>query len=193
MAPTAELVVLRSIPTTFSATTRSRPRGAASPSTKTFNDHHQPIVVTTVIGLSFNHHYQSAQAPSGRHFYVNRSGRLIHETVVHANPCPFFGHPSPPAPCPCPCPLRQVWGSLDTLIGRLRIAFEENGGKPESNPFGARGFTSAKFAIRSPKYRGSATRRRSGSGRLSCSSSNSNSLLSCRLRVEDLNFLEIRV
>ncbi|KAL9319404.1 hypothetical protein ACSQ67_015921 [Phaseolus vulgaris] len=29
-------------------------------------------------------------------------------------------------------------GSLDALIGRLRAAFEENGGKPEANPFGAR-------------------------------------------------------
>ncbi|TKY62352.1 LIGHT-DEPENDENT SHORT HYPOCOTYLS 3 protein [Spatholobus suberectus] len=28
--------------------------------------------------------------------------------------------------------------SLDALIGRLRAAFEENGGKPEANPFGAR-------------------------------------------------------
>ncbi|KAK1356680.1 protein LIGHT-DEPENDENT SHORT HYPOCOTYLS 4 [Heracleum sosnowskyi] len=34
--------------------------------------------------------------------------------------------------------LRQAWGSLDALIGRLRAAFEENGGKPEINPFGAR-------------------------------------------------------
>ncbi|CAN4093241.1 unnamed protein product [Withania somnifera] len=39
---------------------------------------------------------------------------------------------------PCPCPLRQAWGSLDALIGRLRAAYEENGGKPEMNPFGAR-------------------------------------------------------
>ncbi|KAH9626009.1 hypothetical protein KSS87_016822, partial [Heliosperma pusillum] len=46
------------------------------------------------------------------------------------------GHPNPPAPCPCP--LRQAWGSLDALIGRLRAAFEENGGRPEENPFGAR-------------------------------------------------------
>ncbi|CAN0829108.1 Protein LIGHT-DEPENDENT SHORT HYPOCOTYLS 3 [Linum grandiflorum] len=45
-------------------------------------------------------------------------------------------HPTPPAPCPCP--LRQAWGSLDALVGRLRAAFEENGGKPEANPFGAR-------------------------------------------------------
>ncbi|KAK3032039.1 hypothetical protein RJ639_035476 [Escallonia herrerae] len=64
--------------------------------------------------------------------YLDQFGK----TKVHAHPCPFFGHPSPPAPCPCP--LRQAWGSLDALIGRLRAAFEENGGKPESNPFGAR-------------------------------------------------------
>ncbi|URD96679.1 hypothetical protein MUK42_29657 [Musa troglodytarum] len=32
----------------------------------------------------------------------------------------------------------KAWGSLDALIGRLRAAYEENGGKPESNPFGAR-------------------------------------------------------
>ena len=30
-----------------------------------------------------------------------------------------------------------AWGSLDALIGRLRVAFEENGGRPETNPFGA--------------------------------------------------------
>nr|KYP45038.1 hypothetical protein KK1_033400 [Cajanus cajan] len=42
-------------------------------------------------------------------------------------------HPEPPAPCTCP--LRQAWGSLDALIGRLRAAYEENGGSPETNPF----------------------------------------------------------
>ncbi|CAN0911654.1 Protein LIGHT-DEPENDENT SHORT HYPOCOTYLS 6 [Linum grandiflorum] len=45
-------------------------------------------------------------------------------------------HPHPPAPCPCP--LKQAWGSLDAIVGRLRAAFEENGGLPETNPFGAR-------------------------------------------------------
>ncbi|GFP91887.1 protein light-dependent short hypocotyls 3, partial [Phtheirospermum japonicum] len=50
--------------------------------------------------------------------------------------CPFFGQPNPPAPCPCP--LRQAWGSLDALVGRLRAAYEENGGRPEENPFAAR-------------------------------------------------------
>ncbi|KAI3442099.1 uncharacterized protein J3R85_001692 [Psidium guajava] len=64
--------------------------------------------------------------------YLDQFGK----TKVHTQLCPFFGHPSPPAPCPCP--LRQAWGSLDALVGRLRAAFEENGGKPEANPFGAR-------------------------------------------------------
>ncbi|CAN1180809.1 Protein LIGHT-DEPENDENT SHORT HYPOCOTYLS 5 [Linum perenne] len=64
--------------------------------------------------------------------YLDQFGK----TKVHTQPCPFFGQPNPPAPCPCP--LRQAWGSLDALIGRLRAAFEEHGGKPENNPFGAR-------------------------------------------------------
>ncbi|KAF2285474.1 hypothetical protein GH714_004752 [Hevea brasiliensis] len=64
--------------------------------------------------------------------YLDQFGK----TKVHIQLCPFFGHPNPPAPCPCP--LRQAWGSLDALIGRLRAAFEEHGGKPENNPFGAR-------------------------------------------------------
>lgn len=64
--------------------------------------------------------------------YLDQFGK----TKVHNNSCPFFGHPHPPAPCPCP--LKQAWGSLDALVGRLRAAFEENGGRPEANPFGAR-------------------------------------------------------
>ncbi|KAF6164864.1 hypothetical protein GIB67_017067 [Kingdonia uniflora] len=64
--------------------------------------------------------------------YLDQFGK----TKVHLNGCGFFGHPNPPAPCPCP--LKQAWGSLDALIGRLRAAYEENGGTPESNPFGAR-------------------------------------------------------
>ncbi|CAN6469769.1 unnamed protein product [Victoria cruziana] len=64
--------------------------------------------------------------------YLDQFGK----TKVHHNGCAFFGHPNPPAPCACP--LRQAWGSLDALIGRLRAAYEENGGRPESNPFGAR-------------------------------------------------------
>eukprot|EP00252_Welwitschia_mirabilis_P014880 TRINITY_DN32943_c0_g1_i1.p1 TRINITY_DN32943_c0_g1~~TRINITY_DN32943_c0_g1_i1.p1 ORF type:complete len:222 (+),score=16.00 TRINITY_DN32943_c0_g1_i1:337-1002(+) len=64
--------------------------------------------------------------------YLDQFGK----TKVHNPACPFFGHPHPPAPCPCP--LKQAWGSLDALIGRLRAAYEENGGQPESNPFGTR-------------------------------------------------------
>ncbi|XP_076956559.1 protein LIGHT-DEPENDENT SHORT HYPOCOTYLS 5-like [Bidens hawaiensis] len=64
--------------------------------------------------------------------YLDQFGK----TKVHVIGCPYFGHPNPPAPCACP--LRQAWGSLDALIGRLRAAYEENGGPQESNPFGAR-------------------------------------------------------
>uniref|UniRef100_A0A1D1Y2Y4 ALOG domain-containing protein n=1 Tax=Anthurium amnicola TaxID=1678845 RepID=A0A1D1Y2Y4_9ARAE len=64
--------------------------------------------------------------------YLDQFGK----TKVHAAGCPYFGHPNPPASCACP--LRQAWGSLDALIGRLRAAYEENGGLPDSNPFGAR-------------------------------------------------------
>ncbi|THU73740.1 hypothetical protein C4D60_Mb04t26050 [Musa balbisiana] len=64
--------------------------------------------------------------------YLDQFGK----TKVHTPACPFFGFPNPPAPCPCP--IRQAWGSLDALTGRLRAAFEENGGSREANPFGAR-------------------------------------------------------
>ncbi|GAB2228855.1 hypothetical protein Droror1_Dr00022986 [Drosera rotundifolia] len=64
--------------------------------------------------------------------YLDQFGK----TKVHNQSCPFFGNPNPPSPCPCP--LRQAWGSLDALVGRLRAAYEENGGRPETNPFGAR-------------------------------------------------------
>ncbi|XP_059660905.1 protein LIGHT-DEPENDENT SHORT HYPOCOTYLS 6 [Cornus florida] len=64
--------------------------------------------------------------------YLDQFGK----TKVHVTECPYFGHPNPPSPCACP--LKQAWGSLDALIGRLRAAYEENGGRPESNPFGAR-------------------------------------------------------
>ncbi|AQK86637.1 Protein G1-like8 [Zea mays] len=64
--------------------------------------------------------------------YLDQFGK----TKVHAAGCAYFGQPNPPAPCPCP--LRQAWGSLDALIGRLRAAYEESGHAPESNPFAAR-------------------------------------------------------
>ncbi|KAF0923798.1 hypothetical protein E2562_007676 [Oryza meyeriana var. granulata] len=64
--------------------------------------------------------------------YLDQFGK----TKVHASGCAYYGQPSPPAPCPCP--LRQAWGSLDALIGRLRAAYEESGHAPESNPFAER-------------------------------------------------------
>ncbi|CAF1924040.1 unnamed protein product [Brassica oleracea var. botrytis] len=64
--------------------------------------------------------------------YLDQFGK----TKVHVATCPYFGHQQPPSPCACP--LKQAWGSLDALIGRLRAAYEEHGGRPDSNPFAAR-------------------------------------------------------
>ncbi|KAG2299712.1 hypothetical protein Bca52824_036184 [Brassica carinata] len=65
--------------------------------------------------------------------YLDKNGK----TRVHVAACPFFGEPNPPSQCICP--LRQAWGSLDSLVGRLRAAFEEiGGGLPESNPLAAK-------------------------------------------------------
>ncbi|KAL7129452.1 hypothetical protein ABFS83_13G066900 [Erythranthe nasuta] len=61
--------------------------------------------------------------------YLDQFGK----TKVHGQGCPFFGQPEPAGPCACP--LRQAWGSLDALVGRLRAAYEENGGSQETNPF----------------------------------------------------------
>lgn len=59
-------------------------------------------------------------------------------TKLHRRNCPFWGNPpDPPSPCSCSCPLDQAWSSLDGVVGRLRVAFEENGGQPETNPFSA--------------------------------------------------------
>ncbi|KAL0013078.1 hypothetical protein SO802_000147 [Lithocarpus litseifolius] len=64
--------------------------------------------------------------------YLDQFGK----TEVHLTGCPFYGILGPQGPCSCP--LRQASGSLDALIGRLRLAYEEHGGRPESNPFGAK-------------------------------------------------------
>ncbi|KAK8582800.1 hypothetical protein V6N13_069568 [Hibiscus sabdariffa] len=40
-------------------------------------------------------------------------------------------------PPPCSCPLNEAWSSLEGLVDRLRVAFEENEGQAEMNPFSA--------------------------------------------------------
>lgn len=61
--------------------------------------------------------------------YLDQFGK----TKVHLQVCVFFGQPEPAGPCTCP--LKQAWGSLDALVGRLRAAYEENGGSTDKNPF----------------------------------------------------------
>ncbi|XP_055823745.1 protein LIGHT-DEPENDENT SHORT HYPOCOTYLS 7-like [Solanum dulcamara] len=61
--------------------------------------------------------------------YLDQFGK----TKVHLNGCVFFGQVEQVGQCICP--LKQAWGSLDALIGRLRAAYEENGGLQETNPF----------------------------------------------------------
>ncbi|CAF2206816.1 hypothetical protein BRARA_G03612 [Brassica rapa] len=65
--------------------------------------------------------------------YLDQFGK----TKVHVHGCVFFGQVEPAGQCNCP--LKQAWGSLDALIGRLRAAYEENGGLPERNPFAGGG------------------------------------------------------
>ncbi|PPD68499.1 hypothetical protein GOBAR_DD34621 [Gossypium barbadense] len=81
--------------------------------------------------MSINKGKEIAEGTSRRRDGIGT--RLFGKTKVHLQGCVFFGQPEPPGPCTCP--LRQAWGSLDALIGRLRAAYEENGGLPETNPF----------------------------------------------------------
>ncbi|KAK3126341.1 hypothetical protein QOZ80_7AG0555140 [Eleusine coracana subsp. coracana] len=82
--------------------------------------------------------------------YLDRFGK----TKVHAVSCPAFGgqqgaqqQQQKQPDEPCRCPLRQAWGSLDALVGRLRAAYDERhgtaahgggGGENNNNPFAAR-------------------------------------------------------
>ncbi|KAL9395682.1 hypothetical protein Peur_009935 [Populus x canadensis] len=122
-------------PTAMSASNSSSPSSSTAPS----RYENQKRRDWNTFGQYLKNHRPplSLSRCSGAHVleflrYLDQFGK----TKVHTPICPFYGHPNPPAPCPCP--LRQAWGSLDALIGRLRAAFEENGGKPEANPFGAR-------------------------------------------------------
>ncbi|RRT41790.1 hypothetical protein B296_00055898 [Ensete ventricosum] len=92
---------------------------------------------------------------------------LFGKTKVHAHGCTYFGHPSPSGPCECP--TKQAWGSLDALIGRLRAAYEENdGGRPDSNPFGAKAVKSHLREVRESqaKARGVAYKKKKRKRRL---------------------------
>ncbi|KAJ1287687.1 hypothetical protein BS78_02G030200 [Paspalum vaginatum] len=76
--------------------------------------------------------------------YLDRFGK----TRVHAPPCAAYGGGGGTASSchQCQCPLRQAWGSLDALVGRLRAAFDERHGArgggatagANNNPFAAR-------------------------------------------------------
>lgn len=120
------------------STATSSPSGATTPTTPSRYENQKRRDWNTFCQYLRNHRPPlSLPMCSGAHVleflrYLDQFGK----TKVHNQTCPFFGLPNPPAPCPCP--LRQAWGSLDALIGRLRAAYEEHGGRPESNPFGAR-------------------------------------------------------
>ncbi|WVZ61836.1 hypothetical protein U9M48_011648 [Paspalum notatum var. saurae] len=73
--------------------------------------------------------------------HLDRFGK----TRVHAPPCPAYGGGGGGSSRDhqCQCPLRQAWGSLDALVGRLRAAFDERHGgataaAATNNPFAAR-------------------------------------------------------
>ncbi|XP_040382415.1 protein G1-like [Oryza brachyantha] len=62
--------------------------------------------------------------------YLDRFGK----TRVHEPPCPAYGGGRAPSAAAgpvaaCQCPLRQAWGSLDALVGRLRAAYDERHGR----------------------------------------------------------------
>ncbi|XP_078446513.1 protein G1-like7 [Wolffia australiana] len=85
------------------------------------------------------------------------------KTKVHNQGCDNYGQSH--AKNSCPCPLRQAWGSLDALVGRLRAAYEDKaaasaGGAAASNPFGAaivraylRGVKESQARARGIRYR----------------------------------------
>ncbi|PSR92866.1 Protein LIGHT-DEPENDENT SHORT HYPOCOTYLS like [Actinidia chinensis var. chinensis] len=133
-------IMIPSTTNTNTTTTISSPSSSSpSPSTTLSRYESQKRRDWNTFGQYLRNHRPPLSLPrcSGAHVleflrYLDQFGK----TKVHTPLCPFFGCPNPPAPCPCP--LRQAWGSLDALIGRLRAAFEENGGAPENNPFAAR-------------------------------------------------------
>ncbi|KAJ6979256.1 protein LIGHT-DEPENDENT SHORT HYPOCOTYLS 10-like [Populus alba x Populus x berolinensis] len=100
-----------------------RPKDSAEGSSRSGGDHYQPQPAP----LS---RYESQKRRDWNTFgqYLKNQRPPVSLSQSNCN------HPNPPAPCTCP--LRQAWGSLDALIGRLRAAYEEHGGSAETNPFG---------------------------------------------------------
>ena len=46
------------------------------------------------------------------------------KTIVHQDACPFFGHKEKSS---CQCPRRLAYGTLDSLVGKLRAIFSQGG------------------------------------------------------------------
>lgn len=57
------------------------------------------------------------------------------ETKVHSVSCNYYGQAY--SSVACSCPLKEAWSSLEGVVRRLRIAFEDYGGSPDTNPFGS--------------------------------------------------------
>ncbi|KAL0368463.1 UNVERIFIED_CONTAM: protein LIGHT-DEPENDENT SHORT HYPOCOTYLS 4 [Sesamum calycinum] len=93
--------------------------------------------------------------------YLDQFGK----TKVHTQLCPFFGHPNPrpPAPAHSARPGAVLTPSSAASAQPMKKTGESP--KPTLLVHGQSGFTCAKFAIRSRKQEGSATRRRSVRGR----------------------------
>ena len=89
-----------------------------------------------------NYHHGHGQPPmsvrrcSGSHVlgflkYLDQFGG----TKVHKMSCEYYGQAY--SSVACSCPLKEAWTSLQSVVGRLRVAFEEYGGSPVTNPFGS--------------------------------------------------------
>ena len=75
------------------------------------------------------------------------------KTVVHSTACPHIGGPGMMSlkgrVGPCGCPLRLAYGSVDSMIGRLRSAFHDMVGRSVDNPAAMR---AVKMYLRDVRY-----------------------------------------
>ncbi|MCE3049217.1 hypothetical protein HAX54_044409 [Datura stramonium] len=86
---------------------------------------------TVLVALSDDHHHHHQLPPPPPQL----SGTSL-ETCDWNTSETVLEKPRPPVPLSqCNYNHVQAWGDLDALIGRLRAAYEENGGLPENNPF----------------------------------------------------------